>query len=182
MTQSKARPASLPIVGLLCLLLLVAYCCLTTGGQGLTCHRPTSGEVRCEAVSTFFYGLIPGAAKPFVVESVEVVSELTDRVPRGGVRFRHTLTLSGESQTFSTQIAQSPISGAAIKRQVQEFLAGSGPDTLTFQPAQPTFALVRSGLMAFLLGVVSWSFWDVRWPPAVPATSLHRHPESLSQE
>jgi hypothetical protein len=182
MTQAQVRPGKVPIVAVLCLLLLTAYCCLTTGGQGLTCQRKASGAVQCEAVSTFFYGLIPGTASSFAVESVEVASELTDRTPRGGVRFRHTLTFSSSSATFTAEMAQSPLAGAAIKRQVQEFLAGNGPDRLTFESARRRFALVRTALMALLLGIVSWSFWDVRWPPALPTPALDLPSESLSQD
>ncbi|HEY9878130.1 MAG TPA: hypothetical protein V6D29_06720 [Leptolyngbyaceae cyanobacterium] len=164
MTQPNARPQTVPLVGLTCLLIFLIYLFLTTGTQTIHCQQVPSGLVQCESVRTAFFGKIPYATRPLEVKAVDVVSELTDRTPRGGVRFHHTLLLSSEQGTFSADLFQSPLSGAAVKQQVQDFLAGNGPSKLTFQTLRANWAIVRSSLMALLLGIVSWGFWDVRWP------------------
>lgn len=166
MTQFKARPQNLPLVGLICLLLFLGYLFLTTGTQAIHCQQSNSSIVHCESVRTAFFGRIPYATRPFEVKTVEVMSELTDRTPRGGVRFHHTLLLNSEQGMFSANLFQSPLSGSTIKQQIQDFLAGSGPSELTFQTLRANRALARSGLMALLLSIVSWGFWDVRWPKA----------------
>ncbi|HEY9763402.1 MAG TPA: hypothetical protein V6D07_12805 [Trichocoleus sp.] len=166
MTQVVARSQSIPVIGLTCLLIFLAYLFLTTGTQAIQCQQSSSGAIQCESVQTAFFGVIPYATKPFEVGAVEVMSELTDRTPRGGVRFHHTLLLKSEQGTFSADLFQSPLSGTAIKKQVQDFLAGNGPSELTFQTLRANWAFVRSGLMALLLSIVSWGFWDVRWPHA----------------
>lgn len=156
-------PKSWPIVGVACLIFFLGYVFLATGFQGVHCQRSLAA-VQCESLRTGFFGLVPYAKQPFVGEGVEVVSELTDRVPRGGVRFHHTLKLSSPQGVITTEVFQSPVSGAALKKQVQDFLGGNGPQDLVFQVGSLGPALARSGLMAGLLLVVTWGFWDVRWP------------------
>lgn len=173
MTQSLPRWLSIPIVGVACLLVFLAYVLLTTGYQSLTCERFAPGSVQCEAIDTYLFGFIAQPQQQFQLQTVEVTSELSDRTPRGGVRFRHTLTLKGDTGEFASDPFQSPLSGAAIKQQVQSFMAGEGPLLLTFQHSTSVATLFRSGALALLLSIVAWSFWDIRWPRSLPRASSH---------
>lgn len=174
MGQSAARRLSLPIVSIACLILFLGYLLLTTGAQTIHCQQSRVTTAQCESVQAAGFGLLPYATRPFPLATIEVASELTDRVPRGGVRFHHTLTLSGTQGQFSTELTQSPLAGSAIKTQIQDFLTSTGTGHLIFQHFHLGRALARTGLMAFLLSIVSWSFWDVRWPQPAAQRQIGR--------
>lgn len=163
MSQSMSR-FRVPVIAAACLAVFLSYVLFTTGYESLTCERVAPGSVQCESVDNYLFGLIARARESFNLESVQVESELRDRNPRGGVRFRHTITLEGETRRFSSDPFSSPLSSVAIRKQIQSFMRGEGPMVLNFQRSTQVFALVRSGLLAGLLAVVAWGFWDVRWP------------------
>lgn len=167
MAPSPSRPfkgsTNIPIVAAACLVFFMIYLLLTTGSQTLRCQQQPAAPAQCEAVRTILFGLVSYTSGPFAVSTVEVNSELTDRVPRGGVRFHHQLIFRGAQGQFTADLKQSPLAGIAVKKQVQDFLVGNGSRQLTFRH-RPLLALVRTGLMAFLLSIVAWGFWDVRWP------------------
>lgn len=168
MAQSSNRASrrlAIPIVAVACLAFFLAYLLLSTSSQSLRCQQYPAVPAQCESVRTALFGLLPYSRGPFQVAAVEVASELTDRVPRGGVRFHHRLIFSGTQGVFIADLHQSPLAGSAVKKQVQDFLADTGSGQLTFQ-RRPVLALVRTGIMAFLLSIVAWGFWDVRWPRA----------------
>lgn len=160
-------PASIqiPVVAVACLAVFLSYVLFTTGYQSLTCERFAPGSVQCESVSNYLFGLVTRTQQVFRPEAVEVKSELRDRTPRGGVRFRHTVVLQGQAASFSSNAFRSPLSSSAIRDQVQAFIHGDGPQVLTFQRSAQVAAVAHSSLLALLLSVVAWGFWDVRWPP-----------------
>ncbi|HEY9735386.1 MAG TPA: hypothetical protein V6D06_03855 [Trichocoleus sp.] len=162
-TRLSNRPSNVPIVAVACLVFFLAYFLVTTGSQRLRCQQHLTTPSHCEAVQTALFGLVPYNAGSFEVETLDVVSELTDRIPRGGVRFHHRIRLSGAQGQFTVDLNQSPLAGSAVKKQIQDFLEANGSGQLTFEH-RPALALVRTGLMAFLLSIVAWGFWDVRWP------------------
>ena len=161
----------IPVVAVLCLGVFLAYVLFTTGYESLTCERMAPRSVQCESVHAYLFGLVALPRASFPLQEVRVDSELSDRTPQGGVRFRHTLILQGDSASFVSDSFRSPLSGAAIKKQVQSFISGDGPLILTFQRSTKIAALLRSGILALLLGVVAWGFWDVRWSLKRPETS-----------
>lgn len=169
--MSRFRQRPLPVVALGCLGVFLAYSIFTTSSQTLHC-RQALAAAQCKAIQSVFFGQLPYATTDFQVESVEVRSELTDRTPRGGVRFHHTLLLQSDRGSFTADLNQSPLAGAVIQKQVQEFLAGSGPHELIFGPVATPFALARVGLMALLLSVMAWGFWDLRWPSGAAANTV----------
>jgi hypothetical protein len=169
MSQFRQRP--LPVVAVSCLVIFLAYTILTTSSQTLHC-RQALAAAQCEAIQSVLFGQLPYATTDFQVDSVEVRSELTDRTPRGGVRFHHVLVLQSDRGSFTADLNQSPLAGVVIQKQVQDFLAGSGPHELIFGPAVAPFALARVALMALLLSVMTWGFWDLRWPAGRAASTI----------
>ncbi|PSN19184.1 hypothetical protein C7271_08580 [filamentous cyanobacterium CCP5] len=165
MNQTMPR-FQLPVIATACLILFLGYVLFTTGYESLTCERVSPGSVQCEAVESYLFGLFARSQDAFTLEDVQVNSELRDRNPTGGVRFSHTLVLQGEHHQFTSDPFRSPLSEAAIRKQIQQFIRGEGPIMLNFQRSTQLAALIRSSLLALLLAIVSWSFWDVRWPPA----------------
>ena len=161
----------IPVVAVMCLGVFLAYVVYTTGYESLTCERMAPRSVQCESVHAYLFGLVALPRASFPLQEVRVDSELSDRTPQGGVRFRHTLILQGDSASFVSDSFRSPLSGAAIKKQVQSFISGDGPLILTFQRSTKIAALMRSGILALLLGIVAWGFWDVRWSLKRPETS-----------
>lgn len=172
MIQPSLRQWNLPIVAIACLGCFILYVLLTTGYQSLTCERLAPGSVQCEASHTYLFGAFNRTDARFSLEDVTVASELSDRTPRGGVRFRHALTLEGRDSQFAPDAFQSPLSGAAIKAQILAFIGGEGPLVMTFERSAQGPALARCGLMALLLSVVAWGFWHIRWPRS-PAPTPH---------
>ncbi|MBE9078863.1 hypothetical protein IQ241_16450 [Romeria aff. gracilis LEGE 07310] len=170
MSPSESR-FHLPIIAIACVALFLGYVLFTTGYKSLTCERLIPGSVQCESTDSYLFGLVTRGRQSFDLKDVQVESELRDRTPRGGVRFSHTITLWGEGRSFSSDPFRSPLSRAAIREQLQSFIEGKGPLILNFQHSPQVFALIRSGLLAILLGIVAWSFWDIRWPPNPPPVS-----------
>lgn len=170
MSPSEPR-FHLPIIAVVCIVLFLGYMLLTTGYKSLTCERVAPGSIQCESTDSYLFGLVTRAHQSFDLEDVQVESELRDRTPRGGVRFDHTVTLWGKGHSFASDPFRSPLSRAAIREQLQSFIEGKGPLVLNFQHSPQVFALIRSGLLAILFSIVTWSFWDIRWPPMPPPAS-----------
>ena len=175
MGQSLSR-RQLPVIAVACLIVFLSYVLFTTGYQSLTCERVAPGGVQCESVDNYLFGLVARPRAAFPLEEVEVDSDPRDRNPRGGVRFHHTIILNGENHSFSSDPFRSPLSQMAIRKQIQAFMQGEGPAVLNFQRSTQVLALVRSDLLAALLGIVAWGFWDVRWPLSSPSAPPEDEP------
>ncbi len=167
----RLRLRQIPVVVVFCLVLLGLWgvsrpapsAVVCDGPTGLTSdHRAAPGQVYCRATLPPPWGWLP--SQSFLLDDVAMTSELCDNNPHGGVRFCHRLTLLGANHQVTLPEVRTPLSAAALKEQLRQFIAGEGSPRLSW--SSPGSGLPwRTLAIVLLLVAASWALWDVRWPP-----------------
>lgn len=169
------RLRQIPVVVVLCLALGWLGWVIRPGPSAVVCdgptgpvsdHRAAPGQVYCRATLPPPWAWLPGQS--FVLDDVAMTSELCDNNPRGGVRFCHRLTLLGGGHQVTLPEVRTPLSAAAIREQLRQFMDGEGSPRLSWSSPSGTLPW-RTLVIALLLLVATWALWDVRWPPVPPS-------------
>lgn len=170
----RLRLRQIPVVVVLCLGLLGLLGVSRPAPSAVVCdgpkgpvsdHRAATGQVYCRATLPPPWAWLP--SQSFLLDDVAITSELCDNNPHGGVRFCHRLTLLGADRQITLPEVRTPLSAAALREQLRQFIAGEGSPRLSWSsPGRVPWRTLAIGL---LLGVASWALWDVRWPPVAPS-------------
>jgi len=161
LSSTPTFPRRVPLVAVVCALAFGLYVLVATGQQTILCDRTAEGTLQCEARQSLVLGQWSWSARQFPLKGVEIDSELCDNVPQGGVRFCHRITLRAPDRRYTLPPFRSPLSSAALRDRFDQLGAGQLEDPLTFRATRIGRTYWRTGLMAVLLGVVAWGFWDV---------------------
>lgn len=167
MSRAVARPLRLPMVAWICAGVFLLYLLLATGQQVIQCDRTPTGDRQCQSRQSLLLGQITWFSQRFELKGIDLESDLCDNTPRGGVRFCHHLTLVAEDRSYPLPMFRSPLSSATIRESFDRLQAGDYPQGLTFQATRRSLVAWRIDLMALLLMIVAWGFWDWGLPPAV---------------
>lgn len=165
----------IPVVVVLCLMLLGLWSVSLPDPSTVVCdgpqgpasdHRAAPSPVYCRATLPPPWAWLPNQS--FLLEDVAITSELCDNNPHGGVRFCHRLTLLGPDRQITLPEVRTPLSAAALREQLRQFMAGEGsPRLIWSSPGRVPWRTLSIGLLLLL---ASWGLWDVRWPPVVPSS------------
>lgn len=159
------RLRQIPVVVVLCLVLGGLGWVIRPDPSAVVCARAAPGQVYCRATLPPPWAWLP--AQSFVLDDIVMTSELCDNNPRGGVRFCHRLTLLGKGRQVTLPEVRTPLSAAAIREQLRQFMEGEGSPRLSW--SSPGRLPWRTLAIALLLLVAAWALWDVRWPPVPPS-------------
>lgn len=169
------RLRRIPVVVVLCLGLLGLWGVSQPAPRAVVCdgppgpvsdHRAAPGQVYCRATLPPPWAWLP--SQRFLLHDVAIASELCDNNPHGGVRFCHRLTLLGADRQITLPEVRTPLSAAALREQLRQFIAGEGSPRLSW--SSPGSGVPwRSLVIGLLLVAASWALWDVRWPPIPPS-------------
>ncbi|MBD1914762.1 MULTISPECIES: hypothetical protein [Cyanophyceae] len=162
----RLRLRQIPVVVVLCLLLLGLWGVSQPDPSAVVCDRAAPGQAYCRATLPPPWAWLP--SQSFLLDDVAMTSELCDNNPHGGVRFCHRLTLLGAEHQITLPEVRTPLSAAALREQLRQFVAGEGSPHLSW--SSPGSGVPwRTLVIALLLVAANWALWDVRWPPAAPS-------------
>ncbi|MEB3289580.1 MAG: hypothetical protein VKI82_06665 [Leptolyngbya sp.] len=143
-------------------------------GQAITVHcqapGPSSPVAHCQVDQGRRLVGLPAQHRDLTWATFTLTSTLCDNTPQGGVRFCHRLTLLGTPPLVLPEW-RTPLTAAAVSQRLRQFLAGQGPDTLTWITPRPPLEPLQTVLLALLLTVTTWGL-----------TPSPRRPPSLSLE
>jgi hypothetical protein len=160
------RLRQIPVVVVLCLALGGLGGMIRPSPSAVVCDRTAPGQVYCRATLPPPWAWLPGQS--LLLDDVAMTSELCDNNPRGGVRFCHRLTLLGAGHQVTLPEVRTPLSAAAIREQLRQFVAGEGSPRLSWSSPGGSVPWRTVGIAGLLL-VATWALWDMRWPPVPPS-------------
>ncbi|MFQ4137262.1 hypothetical protein PGN35_013175 [Nodosilinea sp. PGN35] len=166
MDSWRLRLRRVPVVVLIGVALLGLWGVSRPSPKTVVCDRLAPNQVYCRATLPPPWAWLP--SQSFLLGDITLTSELCDNTPRGGVRFCHRITLRGAAHQVTLPEVRTPLSAAAIREQLRQFVAGEGSPRLSWSSATGRIPW-RTLVIALLLGTASWALWDVRWPPLAPS-------------
>lgn len=162
----RLRLRQIPLVVVACLGLLGLWSMSQPAPSAVVCDRAAPGQVYCRATLPPPWAWLP--SQSFLLDDVTMTSELCDNNPRGGVRFCHRLTLLGADQQITLPEVRTPLSAAALREQLRQFIGGEGSPRVSW--SSPGSGVPwRTLVIGLLLLAANWALWDVRWPPVAPS-------------